>query len=236
MTLTIIDRLLALRKQWAGRRFDRRLGIETNEKVGRQGLTGMSAELREHAGEYAPSDPALFRRIVKQSGIDPTSFTFIDLGCGKGRTMISAADYPFKEIIGVEADDALCRVAKQNLRRWGEGRSDRRLKVVHADARNFQWPKGHLFVFMYSPFSGPIFRQVAERLAAAAGQPGRAMVIAYSADWEAEALERTGCFTRVRMRRRKFWAASTVSFFYNDLANQRAARKQRGVRIARPAD
>jgi SAM-dependent methyltransferase len=220
MTSTIIDRVLAFRKEWAGRRFDRRLGIETNEKVSRQGLTGMSTELREHAGEYAPTKPALFRRMVRKSAIDPNCFTFIDLGCGKGRIMIAAAEYPFREIIGVEADIALYRVAKQNVNGWREGRSDRRLKVVHNDARTFKWPKGNLFVFMYSPFSGRVFQQVAERLAAAAGEPGRAVVIAYSADWEAEALERAGCFTRVRMRRRKFWAAPTVSFFYNDLANQ----------------
>lgn len=220
MTSTIIHRLLAFRKQRAGRRFDRRLGIETNEKVGRQGLTGMTTELREHAGEYVPTNPALFKRIVRKSGIDPNSFTFIDLGCGKGRVLIAAADYPFKEIIGVEADVALCRVARQNLMRWGEGRSDGRLKVFHTDARTFKLPEGNLFVFMYSPFSGPVFQQVAERLAAAASQPSRAVVIAYSADWEAGALERSGCFTRVRMRRRKFWAPSTVSLFYNDLANR----------------
>ena len=220
MTSTIIDRVQAFRRQWAGRRFDRRLGIETTEKVSRQGLTGIPPELREHAGEYAPTDPALFRRMVRKSGIDPGSFAFIDLGCGKGRIMIAAADYPFREIIGVEADAALCRAAKLNLKRWGQGRSDGRLKIVHRDAQTFKWPKGNLFVFMYSPFSGPVFQQVAERLAEAAGQPGRAVVIAYSADWEADALERTGRFTRRRMPRRKFWAASTVSFFYNDLADQ----------------
>jgi len=233
MTSTIIDRVLAFRRQWAGRRFDRRLGIETNEKIGRQGLTGMSTELREHAGEYAPTNPALFRRMVRKSGVDPNNFTFIDLGCGKGRILIAAADYPFKEIIGVEADVALCRVARQNLRQWGEGRSDGRLKVVHTDARKFEWPNGNLFVFMYSPFSGPVFQQVAERLAAAAGQPDRAVVIAYSADWEAGALERAGGFIRVRMRRRKFWAASTVSFFYNDLANRFVANRQRGLNWTR---
>jgi SAM-dependent methyltransferase len=220
MTLTIIDRVLAFGKRWAGRRFDRRLGIETNKRVSRQGLNGMPTELREHAGEYAPTNPALFRRTIRKSGIDPKGFTFIDLGCGKGRVIIAAAEYPFTKIIGVEADIALCRVAKQNLKRWREGRSDGRLQIVHEDARTFKWPKGDLFVFMYSPFTGPVFQQVAERLAAAAGEPGRAVVIAYSADWEAEALERAGCFTRVRLRRRKFWAASTVSFFYNDLANR----------------
>ena len=35
-----------------------------------------------------------------------------------------------------------------------------------------------------------------------------------------EALERTKQFTRRKMRRRQFWAAATVSFFYNELANK----------------
>jgi hypothetical protein len=89
-------------------------------------------------------------------------------------------------------------------------------------------PEGNLFVFMYSPFRGPIFESVAKRLARIAREPGRAVFIAYSADWEAQTLEQTGAFTRMRMRRRRIWARSTVSFFYNAEADR--------IRRCRPRD
>jgi predicted RNA methylase len=221
MGRTILDRLIPGRGQRSGRWFDRLHGVETSKTVARDGLTGMSAELREHAGEYIPTNPALFRRIMRKSGIEPSSFTFVDLGCGKGRIVIAAANYAFRAIVGVEADAALYAVAQQNLRRWGQGDSRRRrAQVVHADARTFELPEGNIFVFMYSPFRGRIFDEVAKRLATAAGDPDRAVVIAYSSDREAEALERTGRFTRVQMRRRQFWAPPSVSFFYNEAANR----------------
>jgi predicted RNA methylase len=220
MTRTILDRLIPGRRQRSGRWFDRLHGVETSKTVARDGLTGMSAELREHAGEYIPTNPALFSRIMRKSGIEPSSFTFVDLGCGKGRIVIAAANYPFKAILGVEADAVLYAAAQDNLRRWRQSDARRRAEVVHSDARTFELPEGDLFVFMYSPFRGRIFEEVAKRLAAAAGEPGRAVVIAYSSDWEAEALERTGRFTRVQMRRRQFWAPPSVSFFYNEAANR----------------
>ena len=217
---TILDRLFPGRRHRRGLRFDRLHGIETSETVTRDGLTGMSAELREHAGEYIPTNPALFKRMMRKSGVDTSSYSFVDLGCGKGRIVIAAADYSFKAVLGVEADAALYEAAQENLKRWRQSDMRRRAQVVHADARTFDLPEGNLFIFMYSPFRGPIFEEVAKRLAAVAGEPDRAMVIAYSSDWEAEALERTKRFTRVRMRRWQFWAPPSVSFFYNETANR----------------
>jgi SAM-dependent methyltransferase len=218
MARTILDRLFPRRKHLAGLRFDRLHGVETAGMVSREGLTGMSAELRQHAGEYNPTDPALFRRIMKKAAVDTRDFTFVDLGCGKGRIVLAAAAYPFKAIIGVEADALLYKAAQRNLERSRQDETGRLVRVVHSDARTFALPEGNLFVFLYSPFRGPVFRKVAERLAAAAGDPQRAVLIAYSSDWETDALERTGRFIRVRMRRLQFWSASSVSFFYNEKA------------------
>lgn len=208
--------MLSFRKNLSGWLFDRRHGVETNRKVPRNELTGLPDETRRHAGEYAPSNPALFRRIVRESRIDPREFAFVDLGCGKGQILIAAANYPFRSIVGIEADAALCLTARRNLERLHLNVES----VVHADARTAELPEGNLFIFMYSPFRGPVFEEMAQRLAGMAKEPGRAIVIAYSADWEAEALERTGAFARVRLRRRQFWRRSRVSLFYNEAAGQ----------------
>jgi SAM-dependent methyltransferase len=218
MPLTMIDRLRSARKHYLGRRFDRRHGVETTGTLTRDRLTGMPPEQREHAGDYVPSDIGLFRRIVRKSRVDPAQFTFIDLGSGKGRVAIDAARYPFKAIVGVEADAGLHRIALENsARRRGEARC-RDVQFVHADARKADLPDGHLFIYMYSPFRGPVFERVVVRLARIAREPGRAVLIAYSSDFEADKLDRTGAFLRVRMPRRQFWKRPTVSYFYNEAA------------------
>jgi len=211
--------MFGFRKHLAGLLFDRRHNIETNRNVVRDDLTGMPSRIRQHAGDYSPTNPALFARIVGESGADPRDFSFVDLGSGKGRVVIAAASYGFQRIVGIEADSVLHEIAENNIARAGLERSAN-VSLVHGDARTAELPAGNLFIFMYSPFRGPVFKAVAKRLAVLASEPQRAMIIAYSGDWEADALERTGKFIRRRMRRRQFWARSTVSLFYNEAAGR----------------
>jgi hypothetical protein len=58
---------------------------------------------------YQPSEPELFHKILTSLPVKPDGFTFIDLGSGKGRTLLMASDYPFARIIGVELLDELER-------------------------------------------------------------------------------------------------------------------------------
>ena len=50
---------------------------------------------------YQPTEAALFHEMIAalagQAGFDFREFTFIDLGSGKGRTLLMASDYPFPE-------------------------------------------------------------------------------------------------------------------------------------------
>lgn len=45
---------------------------------------------------YQPTDPALFHEMLDSLKIDFRDFTFIDIGSGKGRTLLMASDYPFR--------------------------------------------------------------------------------------------------------------------------------------------
>ncbi len=55
---------------------------------------------------YQPTESALFHEMLdalsQQSHSDFHDFVFIDLGSGKGRTLLMASDYPFRRIVGVE--------------------------------------------------------------------------------------------------------------------------------------
>jgi SAM-dependent methyltransferase len=224
MAATILDRLFSNRRHRLGRRFDRLNGVETSGIIRRDAFTSMPLELRAQAGDYVPSDPSLIRRIVRWSGVDPSVFTFVDLGCGKGRAIIAAAEFPFNALVGIEADAGLCAIADRNLGLCRRPDVRHRTIILNSDARTFDVPEGNLFVFMYAPFHGAIFEAVAGRLTTIASEPDRAVVIAYSADWEGDLLERTGRFIRRRLPRKQFWAPSSVSLFYNEHADRMRRR------------
>ena len=71
---------------------------------------------------YQPTQPDLFREMLEalkqQSHFDFRDFVFVDLGSGKGRTLLMASDYPFRRIVGVELLPALHQAAQENLGKY----------------------------------------------------------------------------------------------------------------------
>ena len=105
---------------------------------------------------YQPSEPALFHEILsmlfQDAGIDPREFIFLDLGSGKGRTLLMASDYPFREIIGVELLPSLHRAAQENLAAY---KSERQrcfiLQSICADASAFEFPSLPMVLYLFNP-------------------------------------------------------------------------------------
>lgn len=116
--------------------------------------------LGSEATDYQAIDPDVFHATIAHICEDFSQFTFVDLGCGKGRALLLAEEYPFKNIIGVEFAKDLAIIASKNAARVGSSR----ISVVNRDARQFDLPPGPLLIFMYNPFSADILRKVIQRL------------------------------------------------------------------------
>jgi len=106
---------------------------------------------------YQPTDPALFhemlRELQRQTGLDFRDFTFLDLGSGKGRTLLMASDFPFRRIIGVELLPSLDQVANDNLRRYhSDSQRCFAVESVCGDATAFCLPNEPLLVYLSNPF------------------------------------------------------------------------------------
>jgi SAM-dependent methyltransferase len=101
---------------------------------------------------YQPSDPAVFHESIRSLAIDYSQFQFLDLGSGKGRTLLMASEYPFQRIMGVEAVPALHRVAMENIRKFRSATQKCfDLESLCGDARDFQFPAAPLVVFLFNP-------------------------------------------------------------------------------------
>jgi SAM-dependent methyltransferase len=106
---------------------------------------------------YQPTEPAIFHEMLdalrSRTNIYFEDFTFIDLGSGKGRTLLMASDYPFRRIVGVELLPSLNQIATQNLRQYSsESQKCFTLESACADATSFHFPKGPLLVYLFNPF------------------------------------------------------------------------------------
>jgi SAM-dependent methyltransferase len=128
---------------------------------------------------YAGSQPSIIRAALKTlPALEP--FTFVDLGCGKGRPMIVASEFPFRDIVGVELSQSLARDARRNaalLRRRLPGRVPIRVEVH--DASTYSFPDGDLVVFLYNPFPEVVVGKVIAQLESLLVLGGRRIFVIY---------------------------------------------------------
>ncbi len=91
--------------------FDWRYGTDTAAVV-RTPFLDMPAPVKATAHEYRASKAAPMRQLLDTAEL-PAHKVFIDMGCGKGKALMIAADYGCQTLIGVEYSPTLCERARQ---------------------------------------------------------------------------------------------------------------------------
>ena len=103
---------------------------------------------------YQATEPALFQEMMAALRVDFDEFIFIDLGSGKGRTLLMASDYPFRKIVGVELLPELNQIAQENLRKYSSaGQKCRVLESICGDVCEFQFPAEPIVLYLFNPVS-----------------------------------------------------------------------------------
>jgi SAM-dependent methyltransferase len=149
--------------------FDQRYGTDTSGLIGGGSLaTGHSHDvyITAYAG-IAPSrlEAALDRWRASIGSARVEDYTFVDLGCGKGRALLLASRMPFREVIGIELNPQLAAIAQHNVERWkdlSEARSQITIQI--GDATTPSLPDGPTVLFLYNSFAEPLVQRLAENL------------------------------------------------------------------------
>ena len=129
---------------------------------------------------YQPTEPALFHQMLQNLAIDYTAFTFIDLGSGKGRALLMAAEYRFRRILGVELLPGLHRVAVENLQKFRS--PTQKCFAVESrceDARRFQFPAEPTVLYLFNPLPERGLMEVMRNLQASLREHPRALRVLY---------------------------------------------------------
>jgi len=106
---------------------------------------------------YQATEPALFHAMLASlmrasPKIDFREFAFIDIGSGKGRALLMAADYPFRRILGIEVLPELHRVAKENIGKYkSESQRCFAIDCVPGDGCEFAFPPEPTVLYLFNP-------------------------------------------------------------------------------------
>ncbi len=157
---------------------------------------------------YAGCVPSVLRRVLDTlPGLRHASF--LDLGCGKGRALVIASEYPFAALFGVELNAALVTVARRNLDRVRLRHPDRPpVEVRCGDASRSHLPEGDLVVFLYHPFGERLVQTLCDHLLAIATG---AVHLVYENPVHGEVFDRSPGFQR--------WSAAMLDYSEEELGH-----------------
>ena len=133
--------------------FDARYGTDTGGVIPLSRFTIENPNW-VHGVRYAPTSLETFENSLALLNLSRESlklFTFVDIGAGKGATLLYAADLGFKAVVGVELVEELHKVAVQNIARYPTAKNVG--ESVCTDALQFKMPTPPLVVFFNYPFS-----------------------------------------------------------------------------------
>ena len=155
---------------------DKRLGIDTRGYIAVDDLD-VSDETRQYSEVYAPTPAKIFRSILNDLELDFTAFDLVDIGCGKGRTLIVAKPYGFEAYIGVEHSSYLAHVAKANCEGFLSNS-----RILNIDARNMEFSDRPQLIYMYSPFNDAVLSDFFKNVNQTYTKNRRAFVIIFTED------------------------------------------------------
>jgi hypothetical protein len=160
--------------------FDAEFGTDTGGVIWAEELRDRNRKASVHNTGYYATAPSLFKQALSGLEIDFERFTFVDLGAGKGRVLLLASNYPFQQVIGVEFVPELQAVATENISRYHPAsRQCQQVQCVLSDVRDYEYPEGPLVVFMWHPFTGPVFERVIANLEKSLEQDPREVYLVY---------------------------------------------------------
>lgn len=139
--------------------FDWRNGTDTLKRVSLSHLNIPFAS-KDHGAKHDPSPVFVLRKIFRQIGIQ-SSDVFVDFGSGKGRSLLVAAEFPFRRLVGVEFSEDLCQIARENVRRY-ESRHPGMppTEIRHADASHVLVEADWTLLYFFNPFDAQVMRLV----------------------------------------------------------------------------
>lgn len=164
--------------------FDLRRGINTGGMLlNEAALTPLSA-----GGDpepYSAVSLRQWRRMHSAIRINRSQYSLVDLGCGRGRPLVLAAEMGFGRVIGVELDQRLAAEAERNISRWRKrraltSRGTPDVTVVQGDAVKYALPEGPLVLSLNNPFGPDSLRPVLAQVCDANRHGGAPTFIAYS--------------------------------------------------------
>jgi SAM-dependent methyltransferase len=182
--------------------FDREHGTDTGGLIeSRDLVTGHASDA--HVTAYYAIAPSILDGVVhlwlqSRPAFPINRYTFLDIGAGKGRALMTASLHPFLEAVGIELNPGLAAIARANLQRYPETASPLApTRLIEGDVLEADLPPGPTVAFMFHPFEAPLLRRLLARVEAHYGAEAAPFDLLYVNAEHSVVLDANAAFTRL---------------------------------------
>lgn len=143
---------------------------------------------------YMPTHPKLVYRILNLLNLQPGRYDFVDFGSGKGRVLLIASEFPFRQVIGVEFDRRLHDIAQENIRLFDGPRKCQQVQSICVDAVDYE-PLAHdTIYFFFFPFRNKVMETVVKHICESIVRGAHDCFVVYVYPELAHMIDETGIF------------------------------------------
>jgi SAM-dependent methyltransferase len=143
--------------------YDSKYGIKTKGLVRLDDLEITSDNKTRNTG-FRPTRVRPLKKLLNSLEL-PRDSVFVDLGCGKGRALVIAAEYGFKRVVGVEFSSVLCKEAKRNISTYLKNRGvDVDIEIVESDVCDYEIKDDENIFYLFDPFDDVVLGRVLKNL------------------------------------------------------------------------
>ena len=158
--------------------FDYKHGTDTIEIIELDRLD-IPSENKPFGMRYEVTRARPFRKLLKTLDL-PRTGTFVDLGSGKGRVLMLAAEYGFQKVIGVEFSRELNATARNNLAVFRKKQLlEIDVEIVEADVVDYEIQPDQTVFFMFNPFYSEVMEMVVGNIARSVDKHPRKVWLIY---------------------------------------------------------
>lgn len=159
--------------------YDYRYGIDTYSWVSKEELV-LEDEVGKNASSYQATRVLPLRVLLKKLNISKND-VIIDIGSGKGRVLLVASEFGFKEARGIEFSANLCRIANDNIKIYQQKKKPKtKFEIIKIDASKYQFKDDESVFFMYNPFDYMILNKVLQNISESLQRRPRDIQIIYA--------------------------------------------------------
>lgn len=161
------------------RKGDRKYGINTTGAKSLNHLKKAEIDV-SHSTIYMPASFPMLELFFTKADTRNCKH-FLDIGCGKGRALIMAAEAGTKKITGVDISRQLLDSAKKNIAKYNTTHQGIDFIIKHDDAFYFEIADDVDIIFLFNPFDEFLMEAVADNIEKSlAGNPRQLQIVYFN--------------------------------------------------------